>query len=462
MKEITERKSFLPFGILLLAAAVVLAIGGLEVMRVGPPPEIKIQPLVPVIGKRTPVTIEVNEPNRGLSYVKVELVQGDHVENLAEKSFAYPSALAFWGARTARDTIPVQIGRDAISGLKGGQATIRVTAGRTGTWLRHPDPAKLELTLPVRLSPPLLQVVSTQTYIAQGGCEAVVYRVGESSVRDGVQAGKWWFPGYPLPGGGKGERFAFFAIPYDMNTADAKLVAADAADNQAEVKFIDQFFPKKFKEDSVDLSDAFIGKVVPEIMAQTPEVQDRGNLLDNYLAINIDLRQKDADVLKDLAKKSLQEPLWNKPFVSMQNGKVMAGFADYRTYTYKGKVVDHQTHLGYDLAVTRHAPVPAANSGVVVQAKYFGIYGNCVIIDHGYGVMSLYGHLSSIGVAPGQKVARGDIIGQTGETGLAGGDHLHFAVILDGLPVNPVEWWDGHWINDRIARKLGPGFHFSE
>jgi len=125
-------------------------------------------------------------------------------------------------------------------------------------------------------------------------------------------------------------------------------------------------------------------------------------------------------------------------------------------------VVDHQIHLGYDLAVTRHAPIPAANDGVVVQAQYFGIYGNSVVIDHGFGVMSLYGHMSSIGVTEGQKVARGDIIGQTGETGLAGGDHLHFAIILDGLPVNPVEWWDSHWIHDRIARKLGPAFHFSD
>jgi murein DD-endopeptidase MepM/ murein hydrolase activator NlpD len=415
-----------------------------------------------MIGKRTPVTVEVTEPRRGLSYLKVDFVQGDRVESLTEKSYPYPSALTFWGSRTARDIVVVQVGRETIVGLKAGQAVIRVTAGRTGTWLRHPNPARKEISLPVRLSPPSLQVISTQIYVAQGGSEAVVYQVGESSIRDGVRAGNWWFPGYPLPGGGKGERFAFFAIPYDMNTPDARLVAADAAENEAELKLVDQFFPKKFKEDSVDLSDEFIGRVVPEIMAQTPELKDRGNLLDNYLEINTDLRQKDAEALKELAKKSRQEFLWSKPFLTLHNGKVMAGFADYRTYTYKGKVVDHETHLGYDLAVTRHAPVPAANDGVVVQAAYFGIYGNSVVIDHGYGVMTLYGHLSLISVTPGQKVARGDIIGQTGETGLAGGDHLHFAVILDGLPVNPVEWWDSHWISDRIARKLGVAFRFTD
>lgn len=452
----------MPLGILLLAGLFALVELGLGILRVGPPPEISIRPATRMIGRRTPVTVEVAEPKRGLSYIKVEFVQGNRVESLAERRYSYPPALAFWGSRTAHDTIVVQVGRETIIGLKADQATIRVTAGRTGTWLRHPDPARQEIALSVRLSPPSLQVTSTQIYVAQGGCEAVVYRVGESSIRDGVRAGNWWFPGYPLPGGGKGEHFAFFAIPYDMNSPDARLVAADAAENEAELEIVDQFFPKKFKEDAVDLSDAFMSKVVPEIMAQTPELQDRGNLLDNYLEINTDLRQKNAEVVKDLAKKSRQEFLWSRPFLSLRNGKVMAGFADYRTYTCKGKVVDHETHLGYDLAVTRHAPVPAANDGVVVQATYFGIYGNSVVIDHGYGVMSLYGHLSLISVTPGQKVVRGDIIGQTGETGLAGGDHLHFAVILDGLPVNPVEWWDGHWISDRIARKLGAGFHFTE
>ena len=60
----------------------------------------------------------------------------------------------------------------------------------------------------------------------------------------------------------------------------------------------------------------------------------------------------------------------------------------------------------------------------------------------------------------GQKVARGDIIGKTGETGLAGGDHLHFCTLLQGLPVNPVEWCDSHWIKDRISRKLGSAFPY--
>jgi murein DD-endopeptidase MepM/ murein hydrolase activator NlpD len=345
--------------------------------------------------------------------------------------------------------------------LVGGMATIRVTAERAGTWLRSPNPRVEEITLPVRLTPPSLQVTSTQTYVSQGGCEVVVYRVGEAAVRDGVRAGSWWFPGYPLPGGGKQDRFAFFAVPFDMAEPNVRLVVEDAAGNSAEAGFIDKFFPKPFKSDDMEIGDAFLGKVVPEILSQTPELIDRGNLVDNYLAINRDLRQKDGEIVNQLAKKSQPAFLWNQPFSTLPNAKPMAGFAERRTYMYQGKVIDHQTHLGYDLAVTKQCPVPAANSGTVVYAKYFGIYGNAVLIDHGYGLMSIYGHLSSIDVKEGQKLAKGDIIGKTGETGLAGGDHLHFCTILQGLPVNPGEWCDGHWIQDRISRKLGAAFAFS-
>jgi murein DD-endopeptidase MepM/ murein hydrolase activator NlpD len=290
----------------------------------------------------------------------------------------------------------------------------------------------------------------------------VVYRVGEGAVRDGVQSGHWWFPGFQLPGGSPQDRFALFAVPYSMGEPQVRLVAEDAAGNRAEVSFIDQFFPKRYRADRMELSESFLSKVVPEILSQSPEIQDKGNLLDNYLEINRVLRQKNADTLKELAAKSRPEFLWNAPFHSIPNGQVMAGFADHRTYFYQGREVDQQDHLGYDLAVTSQAPVPAANSGYVVLARYFGIYGNTVMIDHGFGVMSLYGHLASIAVTEGKKVARGEILGNTGQTGLAGGDHLHYAVLLHGLPVNPVEWWDGHWIKDRISGKLGAAFRFEE
>jgi len=69
-------------------------------------------------------------------------------------------------------------------------------------------------------------------------------------------------------------------------------------------------------------------------------------------------------------------------------------------------------------------------------------------------LFSLYGHLSSIAVKKGQMVSRGDIIGNSGMTGLAGGDHLHFSIIVHRTYVNPVEWWDSNWIANNITSKL--------
>lgn len=457
-----RRRGFSTLAILLIVIAVILAgVIAEGILRVGASPDIKIQPALPAIGKKTPIKIEVAEPRRGLTHVRVEFVQGNRVEPVAEKTYPPASWIPFSRPASAQDTITVEVGRETITNLKNGDALIRVFADRIGTWLRHPGPATQELVVPVHLTPPALHLVSTQTYLAQGGCEAVVYRVGESSVRDGVRAGSWWFPGFPLPGGGKQDRFALFAAPYDVNQTDGiRLVAVDGAGNEAEMAFIDKFFPKVFRSDSVELSDAFMGKVVPEIMAQSPDLTDRGSLLNNYLEINGELRRQQNEILKNLALKSHTEFLWSKPFLQVRNGKVMANFADHRTYMNQGRAVDHQDHLGIDLAITQHAPVLAANSGVVVLAKYFGIYGNAVVIDHGYGLMSLYGHMSSLKVSEGQKVQQGDQLGETGETGLAGGDHLHYAVLLAGLPVNPVEWWDGHWIKDRVAGKLGQAIHF--
>jgi murein DD-endopeptidase MepM/ murein hydrolase activator NlpD len=177
-------------------------------------------------------------------------------------------------------------------------------------------------------------------------------------------------------------------------------------------------------------------------------------MLPAFLKINGELRRSNGDRIAALAAKTAPTRLWNGPFVQLGNSQVEASFADHRTYFYKGREVDQQVHLGFDLAVTSRVPVLAANAGTVLNASWLGIYGNCVIIDHGAGVQSLYGHLSSFDVKVGDTVARGQTIGRSGMTGLAGGDHLHFTMLVSGHPVNPVEWWDSHWIQDRIDRKL--------
>jgi murein DD-endopeptidase MepM/ murein hydrolase activator NlpD len=455
-------------GVLVLALLAILLVAFLAFVvlasfRVGPAPEIAVKKSGVSIGRKTSVTVTVAEPVRGLSRIGVELVQGDRVEKLAEKTYRPRSAWRFWGAKTDREELSLEIGRDAVKGLRAGPVELRVTAERASAWLRHPSPVVAAVPFEVRLTPPSLGVTSTFHYARQGGCEAVVYRVGESSVRDGVRSGTLWFPGFPLPGGAKQDRFALFAVPYDLgDPSKIKVVASDDAGNESEVPFIDQFAPRKPFAATFSLSDAFLNKVVPAIFSQTPDLTDKGGILENFLELNGDLRKANAAALAELGAKSKPEFLWAHPFLPMMNAKVTAPFAEYRTYVYQGRTVDHQVHLGFDLAATKAVPVPSSNDGVVVLARFFGIYGNTIVVDHGYGLQSLYGHLSAIDVKEGQAVKRGDILGRTGDTGLAGGDHLHFSILLDGQPVNPQEWWDGHWIRDRVARKLGGALRFQE
>jgi len=443
-----------------LAGAVVL---GLTTFRAGPRPEISAASDLPGIGKRTRVQVSVAEPRRGLSEVRVEFVQGERTVPLASRSYTPLPPWAFWGERTKRDELTVEVGSQTLEGIVEGPAAIRVVAARAGTWLRSPAPALHELRLEVKLRPPSLQVLSSATHVAQGGCEAVVYLAGPSTVRDGVRAGEWWFPGFALPGGDGRQRFALFAAPYDLDDPRAiELIAEDDVGNLARAAFLDTFEGRPFSADTIEVTDQFLARVVPAILAQTPEIDDRGSLLDTYVAINGELRQANSRTLVELARTSVQEFLWSRPFVPLRNAQVMSAFADRRTYRYGGRTVDRQDHLGFDLASTRMAEVPAANDGVVLIARYFGIYGNTVVLDHGYGLMSLYGHLSSFAVEEGQRVTAGRTLGRTGDTGLAGGDHLHFTMLLQGLPVNPKEWWDGHWIHDRLALKLGPALRFTQ
>lgn len=443
--------------LLLILGAVAVAVLLLVTFRVGPAPSVVIEPALPGIGPATPVTVRAAADGRGLAGLRLELHQeGREPKVLAEREHEPRPAWAFWGPRASEETIEVEVGAGTVEGLTEGQATLRAVAERAPTWLRRPAPSVAEVELPVRLRPPALAVTSSQHYARQGGSGVVVYRAGEGAERTGVEAGGRWFPGYPLPGAGDRRHFAFYAVPYDLaDGSQVRLVAEDGLGNRAERAFLDIFTPAPYSEGTIQLSDGFMARVVPEILSETPGFEDRGGDLENYLAINGEMRAANAERIQELAGRSREGFLWDGAFLPMPNGQVMSPFAERRAYIYEGEQVDEQFHLGYDLASVRQAPVPSANAGVVVLAEYFGIYGNAVVVDHGYGLASLYGHLSEISVEPGQRVERGEVVGRSGETGLAGGDHLHFAILLHGLPVDPVEWWDPKWIRDRIASKLG-------
>jgi murein DD-endopeptidase MepM/ murein hydrolase activator NlpD len=253
-------------------------------------------------------------------------------------------------------------------------------------------------------------------------------------------------------------KVAFFALLHDQDVkTPITLFARDEAGNEAKAMFVDRVFPKTFKKSRIEVDDRFFQRVLPEILTHSPELGmalPDGDLLPAFVRVNSELRRLNAERIVALTRATSPALLFKGAFTQLGNSQVEAGFADHRTYVYGGKEIDQQVHLGFDLAVTARIPVLAANDGTVLNASWLGIYGNCVIIDHGMGISTLYGHLSSLDVKVGDTVVKGQVLGRSGTTGLAGGDHLHFTLLVGGHPVNPVDWWDPHWIQDRVARKL--------
>ena len=235
-------------------------------------------------------------------------------------------------------------------------------------------------------------MLTTQHYVNQGGCDLVVYRVTPAGAESGVQAGESWFKGFPLPGArDPAVRFAIFALSLRRAGGDARAPQGSRRGRQrGDGGLQPQGLPaSQFRTRTLPIDDAFLGKVVPEILSHTPSLTDEGDLLKNYLAINRGLRAANNKSLAEMAARSqARRPVDASPSSQLGNSKVEASFADHRIYIYKGREVDRQDHLGYDLATTANAPVSASNDGVVLLAEYFGIYGNTVVIDHGYGLLS--------------------------------------------------------------------------
>jgi murein DD-endopeptidase MepM/ murein hydrolase activator NlpD len=353
-----------------------------------------------------------------------------------------------------------RIGKQTMPELQAGAARIVVRAARPVIYGIRQAESETSRDVQVRLEPPRVAVLSKFHYVNHGGAEFVVFSATPSDVEAGVRVGDLSYPAYPGTAAGidtPNTRVAFFALTpdQDLNTA-VQVFARDAAGNLAVATVDHMPFPKPFGRSRIDV-DSWVGRVVPPIVASTPDMQlsdDPAQVVDTFVRINRDLRRRNAQTITELGMKSAPAMAWNDAFQPLPNAAVEARFADYRTYFAQGKEIDRQVHMGFDLAVTQQVAITAAQRGTVVHAAYLGIYGNCVIVDHGLGVQTLYGHLSSMGVKVGDTVQKGQELGRSGVTGLAAGDHLHFTVLVAGQAVNPVEWWDPKWMQDRVLRKI--------
>lgn len=437
--------------IVAIVAAAVVAIPRLE----GSPPVIAEIASLELGHAPKTLVAEVSDEGSGLRAVEIRVLSGSGTKTLAQRPF--PGSLTTGGdTRSERIEVPLDV---STLGLADGKATLVVVA-RDWSLRNGFAGNSSERSVPLRIDtkPPSLSAESGLTYVYRGGSAAVVYRIGEETAADGVRVGDTFFQGYPKGGESSDpmERIAVFAIPVDApKDPRVRVVARDSAGNESEADFPVRVFDREFSESSITLSRSFLdSKVRPLAEANGLAGADLGESFQN---VNETLRGLNEQRIREAVLESSPSRRWQGAFEQMRNSKVTSRFAEKRTYWWNDRAVSQARHYGFDLASTSGASVTAANAGVVVYAGDLGIYGNCVLIDHGLGLDSLYGHLSELQVAAGDTVSKSQVIGRTGATGLAGGDHLHFAILVGGQYVDPLEWWDPKWVRSHIEWRLQPG-----
>ena len=409
-------------------------------------PLVNLSPSMTALGQATPVTVRVSDPH-GIRRMAAFVEQNGARYLVAEQK--QPARRIVWQRKVADAAWEFTAGAKTTPQLKDGKAQLIVEA--TSNDFRG-STTRVAREVTVVTQPPMISVDSDQHYLYLGMADLVTFNVSGYWTEAGVSVGSATFRGWPMPGGKPGF-FSLFAFPWDVPAGTAPVVyATNPGGNRVTGQMVFAFPKKeqpKYRVRDLQVDDRFLQKAVSEL-----DPTGSGDVVTRFLKINKEMRRANNQALSDLRLKTEARFLWSQPFRQQSNSKVESNFADVRNYIYQGKKIDQQVHLGYDLSVTQHIGVEASNDGRVVYAAPLGIYGNCIVVDHGYGLQSIYGHLSEIGVRDGDMVKRGQVMGKSGQTGLAGGDHIHFSMQLDGVQIDPREWWDAHWIKDHIAKRV--------
>jgi len=422
----------------------------------GAAPTLAAPEAVDLGSKPRALEIRAEDAGSGVRRVAARLRTADGERELAALDVA--GGLLRGGAKP-RGPATLALELDAKTlGLKEGDAFVVVEAR---DWslrgILKGNSATLEIPVRVDLRPPRVSVVNGITYLRRSGSGAAYYSVSDDAVSDGVLVGERTYRGFPRKGFAASDRVALFAIARDQTPDVAiRVFAEDRAGNRAAVGWSTELKDTVFPEERIELDG--IPKILNERVPELAGVfgYDAEDRVAAFQRINAEGRAQNEARIRELVLQSGAERLFDGAFLQMRNSKVTSRFAEHRTYWLKGEQISEATHYGFDLAVTANAPIEAANRGRVLFAEELGIYGNCVILDHGLGLTSLYGHLSQIDVQPGQLVEKGARLGRSGHTGLAGGDHLHFAILVGETYVDPVEWWDAKWVREKIDEMGGP------
>ena len=458
-----QKEGFSSFRVWLLVI-IVLLIGAAACYALLPDrqsPRIVLKPGKKYLNGESAVQVSIRDSGAGLEKIRVSAFQHGAQQSLVNQDLkgileqmaaqngtkwsilnqGLPDRAKRWST-----TIPV-----TEMDLQEGEFRIRVRA-RDGSWIKllSGNRASAKRTYVLDSTDPRVRLESFRNNLTRGGSGAVAFRVKGKARSVGVSVGDAFFPAYRQD---SGPFLALYAYPYDLAAGEKSpvVLAKDRAGNMASTKLQCFVNPRDPLREKIRLDSAFLLETLSAFKEAYPGITDQ---VDLFQAVNERMRRRTRARLQKIGRNTVPHPMWSGAFLRQPASARQSSFAVKRSYYHDSRKISRTTHLGIDLASTPQAKVPSANTGRVVYADRLGIYGKTVILDHGLGLQSLYGHLSSIRIERGQRVSKGEILGRTGSTGLAGGDHLHFQMLLSGIPVDPVEWWDGNWIRLHIRPKL--------
>ncbi len=306
---------------------------------------------------------------------------------------------------------------------------------------------------------PAVNILANSWQIEQGGVAAVVFEARDENLQDlhiEDDKGRHFAVSPYLRENHYASLVAWNAVEKDFR---AFVVATDKAGNVTKERIRYYIVNRKYKDSKIALKEGFLdGKI--EDLAQ--QYADNKNLsrTEKFKFVNETLRlsneEKIHKVSAGVSSASFDDFNVSR-FAPLKGAKQVADFADHRFYSYNGEFVSDSYHLGIDLASFARADIYASVGGKVIFAEENGIYGINILIDHGYGIYSLYGHCSSKLVAQGDEVKAGEIIAKTGTSGLALGDHLHFGVLIQGVEVRPEQFQDAKWLQTYIMSVFNEG-----
>lgn len=302
---------------------------------------------------------------------------------------------------------------------------------------------------------PQLHIVNNSYKISRGGSAVVIFKVEDKNLQDIYIKGNNEKLFHPQPFYKEGYYISLLAWPVVDKDFKATVIAKDKAGNIAKSYIPLYLKQKNYRVSKMKLSDKFLKGKIADLAEEFEETQGVEDSIEQFKIINEDVRAKNEKLIHELTSKINTKKIENfkiNKMYPLKNAQVVATFGDHRKYSYNGKNISYSYHLGLDLASNSMASIKPQNGGEVVFSDYNGLYGNMPLIHHGLGLYTLYGHCSSVKVNTSDNTTKREVIANTGKSGYAMGDHLHFGVLVQGIEVRPQEWMDKQWIDLNVNK----------